>query len=126
MSNYSKLYWLTRLDYFQGFLVFLIILCTASLICYYIGLSEESDFDGSIKEYKKSRRVRHFMSWFLFFFSLITVTLLPSKSDAIFIVAGGKTIDFIQSDSNINKIPSQTTAAISQYLDKAIKEIDSK
>ena len=37
--------------------------------------------------------------------------------------AGGKTMDFIESDTSINKIPAQTTKLITNYLEQQIKEV---
>ena len=54
---------------------------------------------------------------------IIITNLIPSKKEAIVILAGGKTMDFVQSDSSLSKIPHQATTIISSYLDKTIKEI---
>jgi len=48
---------------------------------------------------------------------------MPSKNDMILIYAGGKTMDYVQKDTSLQKIPYQTTAIISDYLDKTIKEM---
>lgn len=48
---------------------------------------------------------------------------LPTQKEAIMIIAGGKTMDFIQKDTSVRKIPHQTTEFISEYLDKQIKEL---
>ena len=51
---------------------------------------------------------------------------IPSKNDVIFIIAGGKTIDFIKSDTSINKIPAQTTKLITDYLQEQINKNENK
>lgn len=51
---------------------------------------------------------------------------VPTKNEAIVIIAGGKTLDFIKQDSSLNKIPSQTTAIISQFLQNEIDTLKSK
>ena len=56
-----------------------------------------------------------------FFFSLFT----PTRNDAILIIGGGKTLDYIQSVINLTKIPNQSTELIQKFLQKEIFKIDS-
>ena len=61
---------------------------------------------------------------FTFFLGTLVSIFLPTQKEAVFIVAGGKTINFIQADTSIRKIPEQTTSIISTFLDKKIKELN--
>lgn len=124
------MYWLTRLDSIQNFLIFLVVMSVAGLILYYVcrATAGELEFGLDNKERKKNDFLKSY-SWVrkvcypMLFISIVMATLLPSKDDMIFIYVGGKTMDFVQSDTSINKIPAQTTKMISDYLDKTIKEL---
>ena len=129
MNNYWSLYLLTRLDSLIGlsigvavilFVAVLILGVTA--IMHYI----EDDCEENIDERKlfRSKLIKS-LKWCIsvgVFFTLISA-LVPSRNEAIFIVAGGKTMDFIQNDTTINKIPAQTTILISEFLEKQINEV---
>ena len=58
----------------------------------------------------------------MFFLFVLISVLTPTKEEAVFIVAGGKVIDFVQKDSSINKIPGQTTSILSTWLDEQLKK----
>lgn len=51
-------------------------------------------------------------------------SFIPDKDEAILILAGGATMNYIQKDSSLSKIGPQTTLIISQYLDSKIKELE--
>jgi hypothetical protein len=131
MNTYAKLYWLTRLDYLQGLFLSIGILALLSIIAIFIYCEASTDGDYGYRDEKLTARIafrkklRLKIRWILptgiFFFFLNILT--PSQNEAIFIVAGGKTIDFIKSDSSINKIPEQTTKIVSDFLQKQIENI---
>lgn len=119
METTTQLYWLTRLDSIQflfgvlavlGFLIFMgIIIFTVS-----------DDID-----YKDKITLKQLKIFAVSFgISLLGSILIPSKDEVVFIVAGGKTIDFIKNDSSINKLPGQTTKYISEILQKEINKLD--
>lgn len=122
MSSYAKLYWLTRLDdinFFIGAFCFLFFITFVTFLI--INIANDDDVSKKMK--RKFTRIT-WMSGILFLMSFILFILTPTKKDVIFIIAGGKTIDFVQQDSSINKIPGQTTKIISDFLDKKIKEME--
>jgi hypothetical protein len=133
MSNYFKLYLLTRLDGIIGLSIFLsiILLCAGAVIM--IGSPMSKSFDEFYSGDRLVKRVAlrdMFLSKlkFIFPFGLLFIILsifIPTKNEAIFIVAGGKTIDFIQTDTSLCKIPEQTTQIVSAFLDDQIREINS-
>lgn len=124
MNNYEKLYWLTRLDNFQFLLFTLLFICGCVLFFYWIGYFINSDFEDDFEDYKEKFGGKAKLCTWIGVISALILTFLPSKDDAVLIFAGGKTMDFVEKDSSINKIPAQTTKIISQYLDKSIKEIE--
>lgn len=123
MTNYSKLYWLTRLDNIQCALFALVYLSSAIYIVYqiskYISCYDKEDRLEFKNEYGKYANVSLFTSLICGFI----LVFMPSKKDFVIIYAGGKTLDYVQSDTSLAKIPHQTTAIITEYLDKSLKEI---
>ncbi len=131
MSNYSKMYWLTRLDCINGLFIWLIIVSALTIIIFIIAkpvcisdVYEEEKI--KINQLFKKRQWIIKLSVPVLIISVIGITFLPTKNDIIYIYAGGKTMGFIQSDTSINKLPAQTTKIISDYLDKNIKELNQK
>lgn len=121
MATTTQLYWLTRLDSIQCIFGVLSILGTTILIFILMAFLS-GDIDYEEKSTKKNFRI----FYVIYSISLIGAIFIPSKDEVIFIVAGGKTIDFIKNDSSINKIPSQTTKYISEILQKEINKLDNK
>lgn len=122
MSNYAELYWLTRLTSLTD--VFSIITVLAglamfglSLALFIMGWEMEDDERKSLKKY-----IRYSLIVFVTFGAMRVFT--PTQNEAILILAGGKTLDFVESDTSISKIPSQTTAIVSEYLEKTLKELE--
>lgn len=112
MSNLAKMYWLTRLDNLHTiFIVFSVISLVTALCLYAIHYFEE------IKIKRKG------ISIVTFFIFMLLCNFVPTKNEMILIYGGAKTMDFVQSDTSINKLPSQTTKIISDYLDKEIKSL---
>jgi hypothetical protein len=131
LSIYSGLYWLTRLDHIRdmctGVLITSIIITAALLLWHEIVVKEDSGItkEAKIDKLKRTKiRIKYIIS--IAIFSVLILVFIPSKNEAIFIVAGGKTIDYIQKDTSLCKLPYQTTKFISEYLDKKIKEIEGK
>ena len=138
MNTYSQLYWLTRLDEIKDFLQWtgaLSLFLFATLFIWHI--SQEYDARNELilhrdRELRKEKilaiRAERKKTCLLIPLGItlfILSVLSPSKDDAIFIVAGGKTIDFMKSDTSIARIPAQATATISEYLDE-LYEIEEK
>lgn len=120
MSNYLKIYWLTRLDYLQGLAIGAGVCIGLLILLHYIFYYASNDFSDDpfklLKGWLKPFAIT------MFIVSVIASCLVPTKNEAILIMAGGKTMDFVQNDSSLNKIPAQATAIISDYLDKQLKE----
>ena len=124
MDNYSKLYWLTRLDYLHG-----IFLACAIIFGFWVGIYIFNYcfvvLDNANLVVLRNRITRIFVIT-LFIFSIIIACLIPTKNEMILIYAGGKTMNYVQSDTSLQKIPFQTTSIISEYLDKTLKEMKSE
>lgn len=130
MSNYSKIYWLTRLDYLQGIFIGLgvSVLLICAIIGFYHFVAQDTSYEREekVKEIKAGRdrcikRLKLLIPISVLLF--IVNAFIPSKNEAILIMAGGKTLDYVQKDTSLAKVPFQTTAIISEYLDKTLKEM---
>lgn len=134
MNNYEKIYWLTRLDGLHHFFVGMAIVSTILIVGIIIWATFSRDFDEfhhglQLKLRIKTRskltsKVKYLV--FTFFLVVLVSVFLPTQREAVLIIAGGKTIDFIQKDTAVNKIPEQTTMVVSKFLEKQLKELDKK
>lgn len=123
MSNYSKIYWLTRLDYLQGFFVTMSVLAGLLIVVHFaIKMFSIDDGDDAYSLLNKTKRS---LCLILCIFLALVSCFIPTKNEAILIMAGGKTLDYVQKDTSLSKVPYQTTAIISEYLDKTLKEMKS-
>lgn len=121
METTTQLYWLTRLDSIS--MIFSIIAILGFFILIGIIMFSISD-DIDYEDKSVIKRMRIFFITFII--SLLGVILIPTKDEVVFIIAGGKTIDFIKNDTSINKIPSQTTKLITDYLEEQINKNEKK
>jgi hypothetical protein len=109
--NYTKLfYWLTVADnaktLFVTFIwIFTIISVIATCSYFYAGMEEENE---------TQKMCRKWMWWsypfMILFWSLYIFT--PSKKDALLIVAGGQTLNFLTSDSTAKQIPHELSSFV--------------
>jgi hypothetical protein len=123
MNNYSQIYWLTRLDNIQvlfhtGCFISLLVICF-----YYLSISLFIHNKDDVKDFKIKNSKYKNISFFTVVISGLFLVFMPTKNDMILIYAGGKTMDYVQSDTSLSKIPYQTTRIISEYLDKSIEQL---
>jgi hypothetical protein len=121
MNNYEKIYWLTRLDNFESFFITLVSIGSTFIVIrtiYRLDRLFMEEECASLKWYT------HLFFWSIYISSILGILFIPTKEEAVIIFAGGKTIDFIEADSSIQKIPHQTTEIISKFMEKEILEIN--
>ena len=123
MSYTVGLYFLNRLDAMRTVLTVLLIIGVIGLIIYYVirALStvDKKDVDLYNTNYRWRRRT-------MFTFAIIGaigLTFIPTTKQMIFIIAGGKTLDYVSKDQSLRKIPGQVTEITTEWLDKKLKEI---
>ena len=128
MDYYFKLYWLTRLDMLCALFVLITFLSLCGFAIYnifkYVRASDNDWDKDEIKEFKTRHGWIAKVSLPLLIIGSIGTVFIPTKDEAIFIIASGKTLDFVQKDTSVSKLPGQTTAYISKYLDEKLKELD--
>ena len=122
--NYTKLfYWLTVADnakdlFIAGIAISMIIFTIATAINAALTIEpEDCDFKGRVI----CRKWQKFMLPFIvLFWSLYVFT--PSKKDALLIVAGGQTLNFLANDESAKEIPSELSGFILTELKTMAKE----
>jgi hypothetical protein len=127
MSNYAKIYWLTRLDslnvlFFTIAVISTIILLVYALVYVITAATEEWD-EGERKAYEANWGWIKNSCLFVSIVCGLCATFIPTKNEALLIYAGGKTLNYVQSDTSLAKIPNQATSIVSEYMDKALKEL---
>lgn len=126
MTNYSKLYWFTRLDSVHDFLMVIIVISSISIFIYclfYLFNAMDDGIDGDdINTYVKKFGRTKTIALIFGIIALSLISFIPTKNEMIFIYAGGKTMNFVEKDTSLNKIPAQTTKLITDYLEKQLKD----
>lgn len=121
MNNYEKIYWLTRLDGIENFSIAMIVIGSSFILIRLVYIAIEYSMIGepapSLKWYN------HLLFWTIYVTSIASLIFIPTQKEAILIFAGGKTINFIEQDSSITKIPSQTTSIISMFMENEIQSL---
>jgi hypothetical protein len=112
MNWYKLFYWLTVADNAKAmFITFTVIFTLISLISTIAYLSSADDEDSQ----KMSRK---WMWWsypfMILFWSLFIFT--PNKKDALLIVAGGGTMEFLTTDSTAKQIPHELSSFVVTQL----------
>ena len=123
MSNMVLIYWLTRLSNIQGlFLTAAIIVTTiisVGLLSYTIMMVD--GYESEVKELKQKRKWFVNRIWIICLLWIVAI-LTPDTKEAMLIIAGGKTMDYVQQDTSLQKIPYKTTELILKKMDEYIDE----
>lgn len=123
--NYTKLfYWLTVADnaktMFTVFIVIFTLISVISTIWFIAGRDE----DGSCPSDGGAERAKKWMWWaypfMILFWSLYVFT--PNKRDALLIVAGGQTMEFLTTDTTAKQIPHDILNFVSVELQNMATE----
>lgn len=126
--NYTTIfYWLTVADnakaLFITFIVIFTIISVIATLCYIINATEETT------DAPDNRKVAtKWMFWsypfMILFWSLYIFT--PSQKDALFIIAGGATANYLANDSISKQIPHKVLSFIDVKLEQFAEEADVK
>lgn len=119
--DYTKLfYWLTVADNARTFFIVMIAIFTTvsaiSIIANFV-CAGEGDEDG--------QRLARLWIWRSFPFMMLFWTLFiatPSKKDALLIVAGGQTLNFLANDDSAKQIPAELSGFVLTELKTMAKE----
>ena len=141
MSWYWVFYWITVADSLSTILQTIAIITLIGTIITTIGLFFSANY---VAEHAKSGgpedQTYSYNEWVIwhrawrrtFTFTFITCiitsiawAMIPSKKDALVIVAGGAVGQFITSDSNTRQIPAEVAVLLRDKIRSEIKEINS-
>ena len=126
-SNIFLIYLLTRLTYINYFILTLgiiltLIFATMIISCLInIELSYKEEDINNLKITRKKYTRKLWIPGLLFFM----VTMIPDTKEALLIYAGGKTLDYVQKDSALQKIPYKSTELILQKIESEIEQTES-
>jgi len=120
MDYTSLFYWLTVADnaktFFISFIIIFTIIALISTFAYIMTGAEGDDSD--------QKMARKWMWWsypfMILFWALFIFT--PSKKDALLIVAGGQTLNFLTTDSTAQQIPHDVLNFVQVELRTMAKE----
>lgn len=86
-----------------------------------IDLDLDSTSDWMVARVKRNARSMKFTLRF-FIISLTIAVLMPTTKEAVFIYAGGKTLDYVQKDTSLQKIPYKATEIIIHKMDEYLND----
>jgi len=112
--DYSTLfYWLVVADnartFFKVLIFIFMIIAVLATICYLIACITDGA-GGQSKNDEENQAMARKWIWWSYPFCIIFWTLFiftPSKKDALLIVAGGQTLNFLANDKSAKQIPSE-------------------
>lgn len=143
MNWYNIFYWVTRGDSIKDFFdissnifttlaVISFVVVAACTIGAGIQISDSNtkndDEDKSnpeIRAWQKTRRYSSFLFYPLLIFSIITwlgYVLTPTKKEALLILAGGGTMNYLTTDSTAKQLPHEMTTFVVTELKTMAKE----
>lgn len=129
MTNTFFIYLATRLSGIQAISVSIAVASGIALLVLMLYRLIELD-DNLVYEYKveqttkrieinskKQKIARRFL-----FISLFFAVFTPDTKEAIMIYAGGKTLDYVQKDTSLQKIPYKATELIIKKMDQYLND----
>lgn len=127
MSNIALIYWLTRLssisNLFFGLGMLSGIFIFVGVLAYTFMIMDFPSDEDEI-EYKQKRKKFFNKIWVPILFFVLNI-LTPNTKEAMLIIAGGKTLDYVQSDTALQKIPYKATELILKKMEDYIDETTS-
>lgn len=117
--NYTKLfYWLTVADnakaFFLSFGILFTVITVLSLLFYFYN-GHIDGYSGQTYDDKVSQKMARKWFWWSTPFTILFLAMwlfTPSKKDALFIIAGGQTLNFLTQDSSAKQIPYELTTFV--------------
>jgi hypothetical protein len=126
--NYTKLfYWLTVADNARSlFIVAMIVFTVIFVIAFMVFLIDRDGNDFSADKDGAAERAKRWVWWAgpfaLFFWMLFVMT--PSKKDALLIVAGGQTLNYLTNDSTARQLPKEALNFVVTELKSMAKDAE--
>lgn len=123
MSYTIGLYFLNRLDAFRTVLTILLVTGILGILAYYVARAFSTVTKKDVDDFNTMYRWKRRTLITLIFVGIGGLTFIPTTKQMIFIIAGGKTLDYVSKDQSLRKIPGQVTEITTEWLDNKLKEI---
>ena len=125
--NYTKLfYWLTVADNARSLFITAMIVFTVIFVIAFMVFLIDRDADGHADSDGAAERAKRWVWWAgpfaLFFWMLFVMT--PSKKDALLIVAGGQTLNYLTNDSTARQLPKEALNFVVTELKSMAKDAE--
>lgn len=125
MNNTLFIYLLTRLSSIQGLFVALAIFTGLCALGYFVYTMAQHDllYDEKPDEKKIATGQKGMRRWGITCITFILFAVMtPTTKEAMLIVAGGKTLDYVQKDTSLQKIPYKATELVLKKMEEYIGE----
>lgn len=124
--NYTKLfYWITVAEnakiMFAVFIVIFMIISVMTTLCYFANIN----INGQTNTEKENQAMSRKWMWWCYPFMVLFWSLYiftPSKKNALLIVAGGTTLNYLTNDSTAKQIPHELTSFVLTELKNMAQE----
>lgn len=136
MNWYKIFYWITVADN-VSLILGVISMCTALTFCVSaIGFVSASSSMSSDVHYERERDIKSWAVWVKTWKRIFTMSLIvcpifatlwaavPTKKDALIIVAGGTVGNFITTDTTVRQIPAEVMVLLRDRIRAEIKEVN--
>lgn len=129
--DYSKLfYWLVVADNARGlfkvFIVIFMIIAVIATLAYLFACKTDSAGQQTVDDEENQAISRKWMWWSypfcVLFWCLLVFT--PSKKDALIIVAGGQTLNFLANDKSAKQIPAELSNFVLTEIKNLAKDAE--
>lgn len=126
----SEIYWITRLDVMNGWLIAFSIICGGviclSSICYLVYKDEYEGYGHDSDKNWMSFCCKIFkVSAPIFVLLAILTTLIPTTKEAMLIYGVGTTIDYVKQNNTLQQIPDKCINALDAWVE-SLTENESK
>ena len=127
----SEIYWITRLDGINGWLIAFSVICGVVVFCsviFYFVYRDEHEQYGSDSS-------KNWMSFFCKMFKISTpifvllailTIFIPTTKEAMLIYGVGTTIDYVKQNNTLKQIPDKCIDALDSWVDSFVNEDEDK
>lgn len=115
----AELYWITRLDAINGFIIALIVI---SILLILIGIVGWIVYYGDDKLILSRWRRTAIICFIICMFFAILKVLVPTTKEALIIYGAGGIIEYVQSNETVKELPDKTAQCLDKLLDEYLTE----
>lgn len=115
----TELYWITRLDTINGFIIALIVISILLIVNSIIGWIVYHDDNELLSSRWKRSAIISFSICILF--ALLKV-FIPSTKEALIIYGAGGIVEYVQSNETVKELPDKAVQCLDKLLDEYLTE----